>query len=158
MSITGTRIGGGLVSIRGLGEVQEALARLEPGPLKKVLQKASTAGAKTIKPYVRAETPKGKTGRLRKSISAQQARKGRPAAIVKFRPRVAFYRHMVIGGTKPHRIRFPDQKAAGVPKSRGNIQHPGSRGNDIVGRAWSSGGKATLDAIEKSIHDYLEAL
>lgn len=147
-----------VVMIQGLPEVQAALAQLEGAPLKKALQKASTAGAKTLKPFVKAETPKGKTGRLRKSISAQQARKDRPAAIVKFRPKVAFYRHMVIGGTKPHRIRFPDQKAKGAPKREGNIPHPGSKGNDILGRAWSAGETATLAAVNKSIHDYVESL
>lgn len=146
------------ISLRGLEEVQRALSKLEPGPLKQVLQKASSAGAKTIKPYVKAETPKGKTGRLRKSISATQARKDRPAAIVKFRPKVAFYRHFVVKGTGAHRIRFPDQKAAGVSKARGNIRHPGNKGNDVMGRAWSAGGKATLDAVNKSIHDYLETM
>lgn len=148
----------GVVTIRGLDEVQRALAQLEPAPLKKVLQKAASAGAKAIKPFVKEETPKGRTGRLRKSISATQARKDRPAAIVKFRPRIAFYRHMVIRGTKPHRIRFPDQKAAGVPKSRGNIQHPGARPNPIVTRAWDSGDTATLAAVNKTIHDYLESI
>lgn len=145
------------VSLRGLEEVQRALAKLEPGPLKKVLQKASSAGAKTIKPYVQSETPK-RTGRMRKSISATQARKDRPAAIVKFRPKVAYYRHFVIKGTKAHRIRFADQKAAGVAKARGNIRHPGAHPNDVMGRAWSKGGKATLDAVEQSIHAYLESL
>jgi len=123
-----------------------------------VLQKASSAGAKAIKPYVRAETPKGKTGRMRKSISATQAKRDRPAAIVKFRPKIAYYRHMVIGGTKPHRIRFPDQKEAGVPKSQGNIRHPGAKGNDVMGRAWSNGKTVTIAAVNKVIREYLEAL
>lgn len=158
MSVSGAQIGGGLVSIRGLKEVQDALAKVEGPELKKLLQKASTAGAKAVKPYVKAETPKGKTGRLRRSISATQARKDRPAAIVKFRPKVAYYRHMVIGGTKAHRIRFPDQKAAGVPKREGNIQHPGAKGNDIIGRAWTAGKTPTLKAISKVIDDYLENL
>lgn len=146
------------VDVRGLEAVQRAMAQLEPAPLKKLLQKTSSAAAKTIKPYVKAETPKGRTGRLRRSVSAMQARKDRPAAIVKFRPRVAFYRHMVIQGTTAHRIRFPDQKAAGRPKREGNIRHPGARANDVVGRAWASGKAATLAAVDKTINDYLEAL
>jgi hypothetical protein len=148
------------VDVRGLAEVQRAMAKLEPAQLKQLMQKASSAGARTIKPYVKAETPKGRTGRLRRSISSGQARKNRPAAIVKFRPKVAYYRHMVVKGTRSHRIRFPDQKSGPypVPKSEGNIQHPGSRGNDIMGRAWAAGERATLDAVNKVIHDYLEAI
>jgi len=146
------------LDIQGVPELQRALAKLTGHDLKKALQKASTAGAKTIKPFVKAETPKGKTGRLRKSVSARQARRERPAAIVVFRPKVAYYRHMVIGGTKPHRIRFPDQKAAGVSKTRGNIQHPGHGGNPIMSRAWSKGKRQTLDAINKSIGDYIDSV
>jgi hypothetical protein len=146
------------MEVRGLPAVQRALGQLEPRPLKIVLQKASSAGAKAIKPYVKVETPKGKTGKLRKSLSATQARRDRPAAIVKFRPKIAYYRHMVIRGTAPHRIRFPNQKAAGVPKRQGNIRHPGHGGNDVMGRAWSAGGTATIAAIERTIDDYLAKL
>lgn len=146
------------ISIRGLTEVQRALGNLEGAQLKRALQKASTAGAKVAKKYLQAETPKGRTGRLRKSISAGQAKRERPAAIVKFRPRVAFYRHMVIGGTKAHRIRFPNQKAAGVPKSQGNIRHPGAKPNPIVERAWSKGETATMAAVNDSIRDYVNSL
>ena len=146
------------ISIRGLDEVQRALSKLDGPALRTVLQKASSAGAKTIKPFVQAETPKGKTGRLRKSISATQARKDRPAAIVKFRPKVAYYRHMVIQGTKAHRIRFASQKAAGVPKRDGNIRHPGHRGNDVMGRAWDKGKGPTLKAVNDSIRQYLDSI
>ena len=156
--VSGTALGSGWVSIRGLPEVQRALAKLEPAQTKMILQKASTAGAKAVKPYVKAETPRGATGKMRRSISATQARRGRPAAIVKFRPKIAYYRHMVIGGTTPHRIRFPNQKEAGVPKRQGNIRHPGAHGNDIVGRAWAAGETATLAAIGKVIDVYLDQL
>lgn len=146
------------VDVRGLDAVQRAMAQLEPGPLKKLLQKTSSAAAKTIKPYVKAETPLGATGKMRRSVSAMQARKDRPAAIVKFRTPMAYYRHMVIGGTRGHRIRFPDQKAKGVPKREGNIVHPGADANPVIERAWSSGRTATLAAIDKTVNDYLEAL
>jgi len=146
------------VSVRGLDEVQRALAKLEPVPVKKLLQQASTAGAKKAKPYAQAETPRGKTGRLRKSISATQARRDRPAAIVRFRPKIAFYRTMVIGGTRPHAIRFPDQVKAGVPKSAGNIRHPGARPNDIMARAWAKAEPETMAAIGKVIDVYLDQL
>jgi hypothetical protein len=143
-----------VIDIRGLEETQRALAKLEPAPTKKLLQKAASAGAKTLKPFVRSETPK-RTGKMQKSIFAGQAKRERPAAIVKFK---VFYRHFVIQGTKPHRIRFPNQKAAGVPKSQGNIQHPGHKGTDILGRAWSRGGDASIRSVNKVIRDYLESI
>lgn len=121
------------VTITGLAELQRELDKMQPGPLKRTLQKGTNAGGKFLKPKVQAAAPR-RTGRLRKSISSTQAKRDRPATIVKARPKIAYYRHMVIGGTKPHRIRFPDQKAAGVPKSHGNIEHPGSKANPFITR------------------------
>ena len=43
--------------------------------------------------------------------------------------KVAFYRHMVMGGTKPHKIRFPDQTArapVSPEMARGEPVHTGS--------------------------------
>lgn len=145
------------IQIKGLRETQAALAKLEPAPLKKLEQTATSAGVKVLKPYVVAETPR-RTGKMRKSVSGVKARRDLPASIVKFKPKLAWYRHFVIDGTKAHRIRFPDQKAAGIPKTQGNIRHPGAHGNDILGRAWSKGGPPTLDAVDKVIDDYLRSL
>jgi HK97 gp10 family phage protein len=119
------------IDVRGVDDVLKLLGKVEGAPLKKTLQRATSASAKYLKPKVQAAAPR-KTGKLRKSISASQAKRERPAAIVKARPKVAFYRHMVIRGTKPHRIRFPDQKAAGIPKTSGNIQHPGAKANPFI--------------------------
>jgi hypothetical protein len=146
------------VDIRGIPEVRSALGKMEGPLMKRTLQKAATAGAKTLKPFVQAEAPKGKTGRLRKSVSSRQARRERPAAVVSARPKVAFYRHMVIGGTKPHQIRFPNQKAAGVPKSQGNISHPGAKPNPFVSRGFDRGQSAAMAAVEKVVGDYLDSL
>jgi HK97 gp10 family phage protein len=121
------------IDVRGVEEAMRLLSKVEGAPLKKTLQKATNASAKFLKPKVQAAAPR-KTGKLRKSISAGQAKRDRPSSIVKARPKVAFYRHMVMGGTKAHRIRFPDQKRAGVSKSAGNIQHPGSKAQPFIER------------------------
>jgi hypothetical protein len=145
------------VDVRGMPEVMAALDGLGGKHMNAALQKASTAGAKAIKPYVQAEAPRRK-GKLRRAVSARKAKRDLPAAVVSARPKVAFYRHMVIGGTKPHRIRFHDQKAAGVPKSQGNIQHPGARSNPFVERGFEKGEDAALRAIDAVIDAYLESL
>lgn len=145
------------IDVLGIPEVQEALDKLGGAPMKKTLQAASTAGAKALKPFVVAEAPK-RTGKLRRSISARRAKRDLPAAIVSPRPKVAFYRHMVIGGTKPHRIRFPDQKARGVPKAEGNIQHPGAKPNPFVARGYDKGKSTALAAIDQVIDTYLDSL
>lgn len=121
------------VTIKGLTELQRELDKMAPGPLNKTLQKGTDAVGKFLKPRVQAAAPK-RTGRLRKSISARKAKRSKPATIITARPKVAFYRHMVIGGTRPHRIRFPDQKAAGVAKADGNIRHPGAKADDFIRR------------------------
>ena len=147
------------IDVRGIPEVQQALRELSAPASRKALQKASTAGAKVLKPYVKAEAPRGKTGKLIRSISSRQARKERPAAVVVARPKVAYYRHWVIRGTAPHMIRFPTQKAAGVPKAQGNIAHPGiRRGNDFMTRGFNAGRDNAEQAIEKVMGDYVDAV
>jgi predicted RNA-binding protein with EMAP domain len=143
------------VTIHGLKELQAEMAKLEPAPLKKLLQKGTASGGKYLKPKVVAETPR-RTGRMRKSVSAATAKKDRPASIVKFRTgRNAWYRHFVIQGTKPHRIRFPDQRAAGIPRSQGNIQHPGAKANNVMGRVQSRHERAAADAAIDTIRKEL---
>lgn len=142
------------VTIQGLDELQRELDKLEPAPLKKTLQKGTNAGAKLLKPHVKAAAPR-RTGKLRKSVSAGQAKRERPASIVKLRHKIAFYRHMVIGGTKAHRIRFPDQKAAGVPRAQGNIQHPGARPNPFMDRVFDERERAAADEAIETIRKEL---
>ena len=146
------------IDVRGVPGVVAALDKLGGAPMKSALQKASTAGAKALRPFIKAEAPRGKTGKLRRSISARKAKRDLPAAIVSARPKVAFYRHMVIGGTRAHAIRFPNQVAAGVPKTQGNIRHPGAKANPFIARGYAKGESAALAAIDKSIDDYLETL
>lgn len=142
------------ITVLGVPEVRAALAKYEEAPLKKTLQKATNASGKFLKPKVQAEAPR-RTGRLRRSISSRQARRERPATIVTARPKVAFYRHMVIGGTKPHRIRFPDQKAAGVPVAQGNIAHPGAKANPFIERAAERWDEEALDVADRVIKQEL---
>ena len=153
------------VDVRGIPKVMAALDKLTGPQMKVALQKASTAGAKAIKPFVQAEAPVGpsgnkftKRGALRRSVSARKAKRDLPAAVVSARPKVAFFRHMVIGGTQAHAIRFPNQVAAGVPKTQGNIRHPGAAANPFIARGYQKGERSALAAIDKAIDDYLETL
>jgi hypothetical protein len=143
-----------MIRVEGATELLKAMEKVEPGPLRKTLQRGTNAGGKYLKPKVQAAAPK-RTGRLRKSISTRQARRNRPATVIGARPKVAFYRHMVIGGTKAHRIRFPDQKAAGVPKSDGNIRHPGARANPFIERTADAKGDEALDLAIRLIREDL---
>jgi hypothetical protein len=141
------------ITITGVEELQRALAKAEVGPLKKTLQKGTNASAKFLKPKVQAAAPR-RTGKLRKNISAAQAKRDRPASIVKVSRKV-FYDHFVVGGTKPHRIRFPDQVAAGVPKSQGNIEHPGGKANPFFERVGEQYDREAFAIADKIIREEL---
>lgn len=134
-------------------EVRAALAKATAPALNKTLQRGTAAGAKFLSPKVKAEAPR-RTGTLRKAIRASKARRERPASIVKVGKK-AWYEHFVIKGTKAHRIRFPDQKAAGVPKAQGNIAHPGAKANPFVDRAGERYGDEAFAVAVKVIREEL---
>ena len=84
----------------------------------------------------------------KKRVSFGTAKREKPAAIVKYR---IGYTHWIMDGTKPHRIRFHDQKVAGVPKERGNIKHPGAKGNPVIEKVADQYGDEALNRVA----DYL---
>lgn len=69
--------------------------------LTKRVQRATKAGADVFKPAVKSEA-RAVSKRLARSVSVRRAKRERPATILTFRPKVAFFRHFVIGGTKAH--------------------------------------------------------
>lgn len=146
------------VDVRGLPEVKEALDKLGGAPMKRTLQKASTAGARALKKPVQAAAPR-QTGRLRKSVSARQARKDRPAAVVSARPKVAFYRHMVIGGTKPH---GPRKATMLVFKGRDGLVRTkhvrGTPSRPFISEGFADGRRDAEAAIDKVMDEYLASL
>ena len=150
------------IDVRGIPEVQKALERCTGPEMKRTLQKASTAGAKALKKPVQAAAPRGATGRLRKSVSSRQARRDRPAAVVTARPKVAFYRHMVIGGTRAHGPRKSANKML-VFKGEGGrrIVTPwvkGTSARPFIAVGFERGKGAAERAIEKVIDDYLATI
>lgn len=142
------------VQVTGADAIQRELAKAKEPTLKRTMQRATNASGKFLKPKVQAAAPKRRE-KLRKSISSTQAKRDRPATIVKARPKVAYYRHMVIGGTRPHRIRFPDQKAAGVSKEAGNIRHPGARANPFIERTARQYDDAAVEIATRHIQENL---
>lgn len=143
------------VDIQGLPELEKALSGLTGPQMATALQKATLSGAGQIRKTVRAEAPV-KTGTLRKSVSARKARGAERGYVVSPRPKVAFYRHFVVKGTKAHRIRFPNQVKWGVPRQLGNIRHPGAKANGFVSRGFDAGRPAAEKAVVKSIEKYVK--
>lgn len=150
------------VDVRGIPEVQKALGSLEGPAMKKTLQAASKAGGKVLKASVKDAAPKGATGRLKKSISARTVRKDRPGTVVSPRPKIAFYRHMVIGGTKAHGPKKSHNAVLIFKGSRGqDVRTPWVKGvqpNPFVSRGFDRGQAAAMAALEKVVEDYLASV
>jgi hypothetical protein len=136
-------------------EVTEALDQLDRKGNKQSLQKATTEGAKYLKPKLQAEARKV-SRRMGRSVSARKARRGTPASIVKF-GKAAWFAHFVIGGTRSHSTRrrqgitvqaFTD---GGVQKFSTGHEVRGVRPNPIVSRVADREGDNALEAAERSL-------
>jgi hypothetical protein len=158
--------------------VQRLFDRLgDTKEMEKVLLKATDAAARTVvKPAVLREMPpdrkpgysKASAGALRRSLWVHRAKRkyGSVGTLVTNHRKVAFWWPMVIGGSRPHRIRFPNQVAAGVQRSNlksgvrggGNIRHPGHGGNDFLSRAFAKSQGPALAKINDAIGRYLDRL
>ncbi len=171
---------GGIIrlSVEGLPEVQRLFAKLgDTAEFEKVLLKATDSAARTvIRSAVFAEMPPARRpgsraatrGDLRRSVWVHRARRkrGSVGTLVTNKRRIAFWWPMVIGGSRPHRIRFPNQVAAGVSRSNlksgavggGSIQHPGHGANDFLSRAFAKSEAPALAKIDAVIGRYLDRL
>lgn len=89
------------VVVRGVEGVRRMLKPYTDPSMRKRVQTATKAGADVFKPAMKAEAAKV-SKRLARSVSVRKARRDLPATIVTFRPKVAFFRHFVVGGTKAH--------------------------------------------------------
>lgn len=149
--------------------------------VKKALRRAATAWGAGAKPVVKAATPVAAPGNkyvtrgnLQRSVRAVRAKPRYGIAVVVgpieskklgFNP---YYRHIVVGGSKPHLI---------LPKKRGSrsigslrdaalkiangeyvkaVQHPGARANPFIERARSAAEQAGHERAERSIFKSLE--
>lgn len=145
------------VEIRGMKEVLQALDQLDEKTSKRTLQKATAdAAKKVLKPKVKAKAAPI-SARLARATRAGASRKGKPAGIVKFDNKRAWFRHFVIGGTKAHKIRFHDEVLRGVPKKGGgSIKHPGAKPHPIIAEVADQYGDDALDHVERFLVRTLE--
>lgn len=89
------------VEITGVDGVRRMLQDYTNPKLTTRLQQATKAGAEVFKPAVKSEA-RQVSKRLARSVSVRKAKRDRPASILTFRPKVAWFRHFVIGGTRAH--------------------------------------------------------
>ena len=139
------------IEVRGEQGVHRMLADYMTPKLPRRMQAATKAGATVFKePLKAAARPLSR--RLARSVSVRMARKDRPASIVTFRPKTAFFRHFVIGGTRPHGPRtaaalaFVGKSGFVVTKRvRGTPPHP------IVERVFQANQNKADRAIDQAL-------
>jgi hypothetical protein len=149
------------VDVRGIDDVQDALGKLDAKQSKAMLQKSASAGAKVLKGTVKTAAPKGATGNLRRSIRSGQTKRHRPAARVYVVKKVAFYRHMVVGGTKAHGPRTATWlvfRPAGAAHNVWAKRVRGTQPRPFFAQGFDAGRSAAEREIDKVVDKYLSAL
>lgn len=136
--------------VKGAQEVQAELLAYPAKVEQKVTRNSMAAGARLVRDAARAEVPV-RSGKLRGTIRvATRAKKdGVTTAGIRVgdRKKGIFWRHFVLGGTKPHVIvakRGKGLKVGNLQVSR--VQHPGAKPNNFIERAKGAIPRA-LDAI-----------
>lgn len=157
------------IHVKGLSDLQTALDTLAAKVQDNIMRGALLAGAKVIAQKAKAICPvegsgafsKYKTslgwtpGALQKSIRiGAKLTGGQVTATVKAGNKMAYYAHMVEGGTVAHWMKPKNGKSlffAGI--MRDAVYHPGSRKNPFFRIAYDSTSQA---AVEK-VGDYIRA-
>ncbi len=118
--------------------VAAALKQLEPRENQKLILAGERAAAKWLKPRIKNLIPKGPTGNLRKSLSQFTARREKPGAGVRLRPKIAPHRHLVIQGTRRR-------------STHGGANRGVMPANPFIGKAADEFGDAALDVAMAEI-------
>jgi HK97 gp10 family phage protein len=156
--------------VEGLERAKRALEALEYKARRRVCQGAVRTAAAEIRNNVKALTPV-RTGHLRGQfrLSIRLNRQtGAVAGVIKPKPTKAQkkrgqahankYLHLVVAGTKPHVIKPRDAKAVafgGV--AREAVQHPGSRANPFMDRAYRQSSAPAIATFTRAFGTKLEA-
>lgn len=129
----------GFVQIQpqGIDDIRDRLGKMQPRLRNNILRGALRAAAVVIRNSARATSP-DVTGNLRKSLRASSKilRGGHAIGEIKVGNNVAFYAHMVLGGTKPHVI--VAKRARGLAFMGGfarRVMHPGAKGQPFLFKA-----------------------
>lgn len=152
------------VKVNGIGPIRRALRPLLEPELTKHLDAANRAAARSLAKDLRKEV-KPISKHMAKAVRVKRARTGKPGWVVGSRRKVAFFWHMVIGGTRSHGPRKApalvfvpgwNPYLGASSKGAGNRvvrvkRVRGVKGNDAVGRVARGQGRAALKRIEQQI-------
>lgn len=133
-----------------------------------VTRSVNKAAAPMVK-LVRVKSLPRRTGALWKSIRRTSSRLDRRTGTVKAtissrstksqrqRGFDAFYAHMVVGGTKAHRIQTSNKKALSDGRQIFGraVSHPGYRGRDFFEQAFRSGSRNSTTVFGRELDDQI---
>jgi HK97 gp10 family phage protein len=143
------------VKIKGLAELEKALAELPDKIERNILRSALRTGAKVIEAEAKTQVPV-RTGRLRDSIRVSvRLRGGKPVATITAGGRKkgqAWYAHLVEFGAKAHFIKPKKAKSlliAGL--LRDGVDHPGATKHPFMRPALDAAGAAAVRAFGEQV-------
>jgi hypothetical protein len=142
------------IEVRGLKEIYDVLDRMSPKDSRKVQARATADAAKKVLKSPLQQAARPLSTRMAKAVRAGQARRDKPAAIVRFDPKIAWFRHFLIGGTRSHEIRPKNsgflswETPTGRAFSRGHRVR-GIQATPIVSRVADQHGDEALDHVER---------
>lgn len=118
------------IKLQGLEDIEALLDSMHPRDAKKFMGKATAAGAKYLKAKLKAETP---WRSYKGAVTAGAAKRNKPAGIVKYNPKKAPFRHVMVGGSKDHSTKRVRANKSDIQTfTDGGIQRF-SRGHDVRG-------------------------
>lgn len=104
------------VTVRGVPEVRAMLAKVGPEEMKRRTKLGLREAGKVAKSAMVSEAPAGYERMRRKgSIQVRATRRGKPGIWVKYNNKKVYFKHMVMGGTKPHGPRGRSKTLGFVP-------------------------------------------
>lgn len=156
-------VGGAAVTftVNGSPRVKRMLAKYKNPEFTRRAQVATTKGAEVLRRPLQKEA-RAVSGRMSKAVYVRKALRGLPATTVGFRPKIAWFRHFVIGGTRAHDAR--SKKALNFRGPFGNVRPGlgvfgnvtvdhvrGVRANPMIVRVAHQYQRAVFDAMIRAI-------
>lgn len=87
--------------IEGSARARRMLRQWQEPELSRRAQTATTVGVEVVRRPLQKEAA-AVSSRMSKSVYVRKARRDLPATVAGYRPKVAWFRHFVIGGTRAH--------------------------------------------------------
>lgn len=149
------------ITAKGIAEFNRQLSKVDRKLTKERQKIIRGAAAKTLVPAMksRAKSAPGKAGPLlAKAVSARNGRNGAVVVGPRGGKRGVWWRHIVIGGAKPHLIGQPKSgtapflsNPAAMFAARGPVQHPGMRAHPFVEEATDAARPEFIEAVKRGL-------